>query len=127
MNQGDCFFNKATKIVRSHPWVIVSDPNEDSGNVVILNLTDADDWEDKTCVLEPADHPGWLTKNSCVAFSEAKVTSVADLEAAHKAGLIFNKSQMPDAAFDKILQGAQVSEELKNAPKLVLIRQGIVS
>lgn len=42
MQAGDCFYNKASRDTPSHPWIIISDTEEDPNNVVIVNFTDAD-------------------------------------------------------------------------------------
>lgn len=67
MRQKDCFYNKSAPGVPSHPWVIVSDPIADPDNVLIVNLTDVQNIEDLSCVLDSADAPGFLTKQSAVA------------------------------------------------------------
>lgn len=127
MNQGDCFYNKAATNIPSHPWIIISDPGQNVTDVVIVNLTDAEKHFDQTCILDVSDFPGWITKKSAVAFQMAKVTSVAALTAAEKAGLIFNKSQMPAAALNKILAVLPIADELKNNCKMLLIHQGFIT
>ena len=127
MNQGDCFFNKAAQGVPSHLWIIISDPTQNADDVVIVNLTDADRYFDQTCVLDVSDHPGVISKKSCVAFQLAKITSTAALNAADKAALLFTRPPVPIATLNKILLAVQTADELRNAPKLVLIQQGFIN
>ena len=127
MNQADCFFNKPARGVPSHPWVIISDPAIDPDNVLIVNLTDAEGYHDRSCVLDASDHPGVFTKPSCVAYQWAKLTSVAVLETALANGLLFSKSPVSSETLQKILDGAQDTDELKNAHREILREQGLIS
>ncbi|HWB08209.1 MAG TPA: hypothetical protein VG826_03250 [Pirellulales bacterium] len=54
------------------------------------------------------------------------MTDVGALDPARKAGGLYEKPPMPDAAFDKILAGAVETDELKNNRRALLRRQGIV-
>ncbi len=124
MKQGDCFFNKATPGLRSHPWVIISDPETDPDNVVIVNLTDAEGHDDHTCLLGPLDHPEVFRKRSYVAYRWAQITSVQELEEV-KSSLIM-KPPVPDQTLRKILAGVTEGGELPNAHRVILQRQGVI-
>jgi hypothetical protein len=126
MKQGDCFFNKNAPGLPSHPWVILSDPDIDSDNVLIVNLTDADEHDDKSCVLDQPDHPGVFTKRSCVAYRFSKVTSVARLKEAKKQGLLIWKKPISRDTLDKILLGAQETDELSNGKRELLRDQSLI-
>lgn len=126
MDQGDCFFNKSTPRLPSHPWVIVSYPSDDPENVLIVNLTDANSHHDRSCLLGPDDHPGVFTKPSCVNYRDAQLTSIADLNKALSMGLLFPKPSLPTKTLDKIIDGAVETEELINAHRKLLRDQGII-
>ena len=89
--------------------------------------TDAANWDDKTCIVEPTEHPGWLTKQSCVAFQYAIVTSLKNLKQGETAGVYFKRSHVPKELLEKIINALQNADELKNAVKVVLTRQGLMS
>ncbi len=127
MNQADCFFNKPGRGVPSHLWVIISDPETDPDNVLIVNLTDAEEHHDQSCVLDASDHPGVLTKRSCVAYQWAKLTSVDALETALASGLLYTKPPVSPETLQKILDGARDTDELKNVHREVLREQGFIS
>ncbi len=127
MEHGDCFFNKAVRGLRSHPWVIISDPAKDAANVLIVNLTDADKHHDQSCRLDVADHPAVIAKPSIVAYQWANLTSVAKLREAEAAGGLFMKERFSAATMRKILDGAQETDELKGAHRIVLRRQGLIT
>jgi hypothetical protein len=126
MKQGDCFFNKAAPGLRSHPWVIISEPETGPDNVVIVNLTDAEGWDDRSCVLDVEDHPGVFTKLSCIAYRKAIITSVDKLEEARNLGVIFMKPPVPDQTLRKIFDGVTEKGELPNAHRAILQRQLLI-
>lgn len=126
MDQGDCFFNKPTPSCPSHPWVIVSYPPDDPDNVLIVNLTDIENHHDHSCVLQPEDHPGVFIKKCCIKYEAAKVTSVKLLEQAFAQGLLYLKNPVPPETLDKIIEGAIETDELINAHRMLLRRQGII-
>ena len=125
-HQGDCFFNRAGRDLKSHPWVILSDPQINEDDVLIVNYTDINKIDDMSCKLDVIDHPGFITKPCCVHYREAKVTSVNDLRRADSAGALLKKSTVPDETLDKILAGAYESDELKGAHRQLLRDQRII-
>ena len=127
MKQRDCFFNKSAPGIPSHLWVVLSDPAIDPDNVVIVNLTDSNSHHDHSCLLNASDHSGVFTKPSCIAYQFAKVTSVAVVTQALKQGLLRAKKPVPTAAFQKIINGAQETDELRNAPREILREQLLIS
>jgi hypothetical protein len=126
MRQGDCFFNKPTATLPSHPWVIISEPETDPDNVVVVNLTDIAGWDDRSCVLEVSDHPGVFTKRSCIAYRLAIITSVVNLEELQSRGLIIMKPPVPDQTLRKILDGVTEKGELPNAHRAILQKQWLI-
>lgn len=106
--------------------MILSDIVADPDAVLIVNLTDASNHGDKSCVLEPKEHVGVITKRSCVNYGMAQITSEEMLEAAMTRGLLILKSPLPGAALAKILDGATITDELSNRAKLLLRNQGLI-
>lgn len=84
-------------------------------------------YHDRSCYLVPDDHPDVITKPSCVAYQWAKVTSTVALETAASAGLLNMKAPITAATMRKILDGAQETDELKNAHRSLLRAQGLIS
>jgi len=123
MQAGDCFYNKAVKGVPTHPWIVLSDPEVDAENVVLVNITDANNCDDDTCELTPDDW-GWIKKRSRVNYRDIKLSTLDSLKNAASAGLLFNHNTAPIEIPDRVRDGAVVSEETKNACLEVLRRQG---
>ena len=125
MEIGDCFVNSSARGLPSHLWIVLSDPGCDSDNVLIVNVTDADNHHDHSCILDENDHD-WITKKSCVAYQFAKVTSIATLEQAQNLGLLHPKIPLRLDVQDRILTGAYLSDELKGAHRELLRSQSLI-
>jgi len=125
MDIGDCFVNKESPRLPSHLWIVISDPTLDSENVLIANVTDIKNHDDHSCVLTAEDH-SWLTKDSCVAYQRANNTTVADLENAASQGLLTMQVRMSEDVLQRILLGAQLSDELKGSHRELLRKQSLI-
>jgi len=108
-----------------HLWVIISDPEQDSDQVLIVSLTEYYPKKDTACILGPGDHP-FIHKRTCVAYDLANAPSLDDLVRARDNGdLIPNDPMRPDV-LERIRK--QSSFSTKMAPELwdILDRQGLV-
>lgn len=126
MNQRDCFYNKEAPGLPSHPWIILSKPEIDPDHIVIVNLTDAENYDDDSCVLEIADHPKVIKKRSCIAYRKAIITSDRSLEDMKRSGLIFMKISVSEETLSRILDGIREGGELPNAHRKILREQGLI-
>ena len=81
-----------------HRCVVLSDPVENGGQVVLVRVTTDDGfWPDRDCLLGPSDWPE-LDHPSTVAYSTCKCgPAIASLEVAVAKGL-FSKISPPPAA-----------------------------
>ena len=125
MEIGDCFVNKSTARLPSHLWIVISDPNCDAENVLIVNVTDIKNHYDHSCILTMPDH-SWLAKDSCVAYQWAKNTSLAELNMAQSLGLISMKEPLAADVLQRILTGAHISDELRGAHRELLRSQSLI-
>jgi hypothetical protein len=97
MKAGDTF-RPADGTVDSfvHLWVIISDPEQDPDQVLIVSLTTYHSKKDTACILMPGDHP-FIHKRTCVAYDLANAPSLDDLTRAKESGdLIPNHPMRPD-------------------------------
>lgn len=125
MEAGYTFLNASARNLPTHLWVIVSDPEQDADNVLIVNLTSWKSYHDQTCILRPGDHP-WIQHDSCVNYPDAKVTSISTLEGLLSQGLITPKEAFDEEVREAIRARAGESEDLRNAHYDLLRRQGLV-
>ena len=81
MRRGQVYFNRAyPHLILKHPWVIASEPNHPSGNVVIVNWSsDPGPTGDETTKLEKGDH-STITHRSYVRYADAKTVKVIQLK-----------------------------------------------
>lgn len=87
-----------------HRCVVLSDPQQNGGQVVLVRVTTDDGtWPDSDCLLTPAD---WseLDRPSTVAYSTCKCgPATASLEQAIKKGLFREISAPPNATLRRMI------------------------
>jgi hypothetical protein len=106
-----------------HRCLIISDPQTNGGQVVLVRLTTDDGtWPDRDCILKPAD---WkeLDCDSTVAYSTCKFgPAVKTLEMAIRRGL-FREITSPSAmVLRKIIQAGHASAGMPPGAKRFLGR-----
>ena len=86
MNLGDTFLRTDSD---KHLWIVLSDPQKDPDNVLLVNLTSSSRERERACVLNAGDHP-WIKKETCVNYNDydAVVTSLAKLQMAKDGGAL---------------------------------------
>jgi len=125
MQAGYAFLNASAQGLPVHLWVIISDPEQDAANVLIVNLTSWKPHHDQSCILREGDHP-WIQHKSCVNYPDAKITSIGVLKELRDKGLITPKAPFSPAVLERIRAGAGESEELKNAHRMLLRQQELI-
>jgi hypothetical protein len=58
----------------SHLWVVISDPQADPDQVVIVSLTTWHARKDQSCIIERGEHP-WATHRACVFYAKAMIVT----------------------------------------------------
>ena len=108
-----------------HLWVIISDPEQDSDQVLIVSLTEYHPKKDTACILAPGDHP-FIHKRTCVAYDLANAPSLDDLIQARDDGdLIPNDADAPDV-LERIRKQSSLSTKMDPDLWDILDRQGLV-
>ena len=104
-----------------HRCVVISDPQTNGGQVVLVRVTTDDGtWPDRDCLLGPED---WseLTHPSTVAYSTCKSgPAVQSLEAAVQRGLFKAISPPPPALLRRMIEAARTSEGMPSKAKQYL-------
>jgi len=116
---------------QKHNHVIISHPDKDPVNVVLVPLVTYDGTQDDTCILETTDCPGcaYITRTSCIEYRKGNTTTLALLEARIRSRVFFIRSAPIGAvAVEKILTGAKDAAQfsLPNKCSLVLSRQSLI-
>lgn len=104
---GDCFVITG---YNAHLWMVISDPDADCDNVVIVNVTTFDTYKDKTCVLDPDDHP-WIKHRSCVNFSGARQVSTKQLTALEAGGKLLMEQPLSFLLYRQVFLKAAIESQ----------------
>ena len=124
MEIGDVFLPSDPRI-DSHPRVVISDP--EIAPVVLVNFTGAEgEYRDHSCLLEVGEYP-WLTKQTCISYKDATFVSPAQLELLESSGMFRKLAPVSDAVLKKILEGAELTDELPIKFIRALASQGLIS
>jgi hypothetical protein len=108
-----------------HLWVIISDPEQDSDQVLIVSRTEFHPKKDTACILVPGDHP-FIHKRTCVAYDLANAPSLDDLiRASDNGDLIPNDPMRPDV-LERIRKHSSFSTRMDPELWDILDRQGLV-
>jgi hypothetical protein len=108
-----------------HLWVIISDPEQDPDEVLIVSLTEYHPKKDTACILGPGDHP-FIHKKTCVAYNLANAPSLDELVQARDSGdLVPNDPMRPDV-LERIRKQSSLSTKMDPAYWDILERQGLV-
>jgi hypothetical protein len=122
---GDVFLPSDSRI-NEHPRVIISHPESDPNEVVLVNFTGDDEfYKDDSCIIQPSEH-SWLTKPTCISYRDAKLAKESDLDHLIKNGRIRQLEPASNDLIKKILEGAEKTEFLPGKCKRVLERQGLI-
>ena len=126
MKAGDTFRPADSTVDKFvHLWVIISDPERDSDQVLIVSLTEYHPKKDTACVLVPGDHP-FIRKHTCVACDLANAPSLDDLVRARENGdLIPNDPIRPDV-LERIRKHSSLSTKMDPDLWDILDRQGLI-
>ena len=104
-----------------HRSLVISDPESNGGQVVLVRLTTDDGtWPDRDCILTPAD---WkeLEHNSTVAYTTCKYgPAVQALEAAIRAGKFQVISSPSQEVLRKVISSARTATGMPPAAKRIL-------
>jgi hypothetical protein len=62
-----------------HLWIVVTEPDPECGQAVMVSVTTKRDRSDTTVVVTPKDHP-WVRHDSVISFADAMFADVRKVE-----------------------------------------------
>ena len=129
MKIGDAFLSHDRRI-DDHLHIVISDPGLNPGQVVLVQLTSYDKfvheiYKDSSCILRPGDHP-WIRHETCVSYRDGRVVSEKILDEAAAAGHLEMVQPVSNSLLERILQGAEQTDELPNKCRAILEEQGLI-
>lgn len=124
MKLGDTFLRTDSD---KHLWIVLSDPDIDSGTVLLVNMTTWNITRESACILQRGDHP-WVRHKTCINYDDydTVVTTLADLQNARNAGAIRPQKPLSKAVLKRVLEGAAKSERLSLEKAEILESQGLI-
>jgi hypothetical protein len=124
MKPGDTF-RPADRSVDIHLWVIISDPEQNPSQVLIVSLTSYNPKKEAACLLDAGDHRS-LTHETCVAYNLANAPSLSQLERARDLGKLIPDHPVSEEVLARIRGGAALSTKLSIEHYELLDSQGLV-
>jgi hypothetical protein len=110
-----------------HLWIVLSDPEKDPDNVLLVNMTSWTFTKESACILNRGDHP-WIKHKTCINYDDydTVVTTLADLQNAKDAGAVIVQKPLSKAVLRRVLEGAAASERLSLEKAEILENQGLI-
>jgi hypothetical protein len=121
---GDAFYVK-DRSVDTHLWVVISDPERDAGRVLIVSLTTYEPYKEDVCLLDVGDHPR-VTHRTCVAYNEARLTTLEKLIALRDGGHLSVQAPVSEGLLTRIRAGVSRSTKIKYQYIELLLEQGVI-
>ncbi len=124
MRIGDTFLRTDSD---KHLWIVLSDPEKDSDNVLLVNMTSWTATKESACILNRGDHP-WIRHKTCINYDDfdTVVTTLTDLQNAKDAGAVIVQKPLSKAVLRRVLEGATASERLSLEKAEILENQGLI-
>ena len=124
LSAGDTFINEQTEGVRSHLWVIISDPAQNE-NVIIVNITSWSAFADTTCILRAGAHP-FVKHKSYVNYHDAQCVKLNVLCELLRKSKCRRHQPVSAGLLQKIRQGADQSLHPDGDCKKMLSDQSLI-
>jgi hypothetical protein len=126
LKAGDAFLlQQQGASIDSHFWFILSDPDQDADNVLIVNLTSWRPDKDQACVLGTNHHP-YIQHDTCVNYGGAKVVSLAQLNTLKDSGLLVQQPPLTAGLLKLVRERVSHSTTMKLKHVEILEQQGLV-
>lgn len=105
MNAGETFlFPPESK----HLWMIISDPAQDTVNVLAVYFSTWESYKDQACIVQAGEHP-FVTHKTIVAYEFARMESAATWEKLKADRLAIPRQPLPPELLFRVRQSAHHS------------------
>lgn len=122
-SEGDFFWFTHRKL-DNHPWIVLSDPERDSKNILIVNLSSINPRKEQACVVQKEEHPS-LKNDSCVMYGMAQITSIVVLEQKLEDGDLTKDTPVSPELLGRMRLAAFKSGRLSFEARQILESQGL--
>jgi hypothetical protein len=121
---GDAFYIR-DRSVDTHLWVVISDPQKDPGRVIMVSVTTFEDYKEDVCPINAGDHPR-VTHRSCVAYHEARMTTLERLIGLRDGNHLSIQAPLSDELLARIREGVNRSRTIKYKYVEILLEQEVI-
>jgi hypothetical protein len=121
---GDAFYIR-DRSVDTHLWVVISDPRRDPGRVIMVSVTTFEDYKEDVCPINAGDHPR-VTHRSCVAYHEARMTTLERLIALRDGNHLSIQDPIFGELLARIREGVNRSRTIKYKYVEILLEQEVI-
>lgn len=122
MKAGDTFVASDPRL-ENHLWVVISDPDVNSNEVLIVNVTTYTSDQEGACILQPGDPP-FIKRKSCIYYRGAQLNPDWQLERLLSNGSLKHKEPVTPDILARIREGAGQSHWIREECRKILELQG---
>lgn len=122
MRAGDTFRFRAND---PHLWLIISDPEKDRNQVLLVNVTSWRRDKEQSCLLGPEDHPQ-IEHNSCIYFVGSRLVADSHLSHLYNTDRIVLHEPLREDVLRRVREAAAVSRTMKIDHRQILFDQQLV-
>jgi hypothetical protein len=105
---GDTFMLPKPGGAKEHLWALVTAPDPQTGEAIMVNLTTQRPHSDTTTVLRPGEHP-FVVRPTVVFYADARLVPVSLLEDGLRRGIARNHEPLSAEILRRIQAGLQAS------------------
>ena len=124
MNAGDTFYIR-DRSVDTRLWVVISDPLKGPDRVILVSVTTFETYKEAVCLIMPGDHPQ-ITHESCVAYQEARMTTLENLVALRAGNQLSIQTPVSADLLARIRDGVSRSRRIRHKYVEILLEQGVI-
>jgi hypothetical protein len=108
LNLGDTVMLPKPGDEKEHLWALITAPDPESGDAVMVNLTTQRPHSDTTTIIQAGEHP-FVDRPTVVFYADARMVDVKILEEGLRQGLVRQHSALSAEVLQRIQEGLFVS------------------
>jgi len=125
VRHGDAFWMCPRGDEIEHLFIVVSNPDIDPTNVVLIPVTTRDEFADESCMLYSGDHQR-IRHDSCMDYRRARIVSAHQIDKAMHLRQIRRVESVRDEIIERILVGAAQTRQLPGRCDKILHSQSLI-
>ena len=98
---------------KEHLWALITAPDPESGDAIMVNLTTQRPHSDTTTIIQPGEHP-FVDRPTVVFYADARMINVKILEEGLRQSLVRQHAALSGELLQRIQKGLFVSRFTPN-------------